>query len=270
MLLPRKHSPDREPASPPRHIVFTLILLLAPILIMTCFRDRKDRYLLPMVSAGSVLSAWALSTASLRFRGWLFAHWIGLAVLLVGMPIAGAAMPRLAAMAPWFGWADAIGLSIAGLGIVVVAASFGRNRPLAVAIGTALPMLALQLLVMGPYARSNNGRSDMKDLAWDIRQRIDTATPDGKADAYYVHPERRLPPLDLAIYLNRLVQSRESLDSINRAPDASQVVLVKQRFSAKTKEPIDQPPVPEYGWQVFTDPLPRDGDSVHVLWRRSR
>ena len=77
-------------------MVLALLTVVVPIVIMSLFRDRKERYLLPMVAPAAVLCAHALSIFAepeQRRRAldqaivWI--HWGVLLLIPVGLAIAG-------------------------------------------------------------------------------------------------------------------------------------------------------------------------------------
>jgi 4-amino-4-deoxy-L-arabinose transferase-like glycosyltransferase len=87
----------RERDERTRGMMLALLMLVVPIVIMSFFRDRKERYLLPMIVPAAVVVARAvvehLDTRHLRNaadRVVVAAHWVSLLVIAVGLPIAGA------------------------------------------------------------------------------------------------------------------------------------------------------------------------------------
>jgi 4-amino-4-deoxy-L-arabinose transferase-like glycosyltransferase len=221
-------------------LLLSLLLLLVPILIMSLFRDRKERYLLPMAPAAAIVIAWGVRE---HLRGWATwsradtvttaIHWAMLAVVAVGLPVAGTIgidAVRTADGQPWFspalGWSLAAAMTV----FIVVAVLVHRRWNGGLIAGTVAVMLVLQAAATYGYARSPNGVTVMKDLArmiWD-------AAP----DATVINDARNLTssPSDLAIYLNRPIPVRPLPAAA--AAERPTVVLLYQRRD----DPIPAPP----------------------------
>ena len=83
----------RRPMSPAvRGLLVAVLMVIVPIVIMSVFRDRKGRYLLPMAIPAAVVAARGLMVclADAKARWVVGLHWLGVAVITIGFPIAAA------------------------------------------------------------------------------------------------------------------------------------------------------------------------------------
>ena len=208
--------------TPVRHrdgLRLCLFLLVVPILIMTFSKDRKERYLLPMMAPAAILVAHALAD---HLRNWrrsndalatagVMIHWALLAGAGIAFPIAGAAnvgnLLRTADNAPWFTWALAISVAAATACWLALTILNHQRRPEALIAGTIGVMLVVQVLFAWGYRRAAEAFSEMRPLATHVRD-LYPAAP-----AFSLRPGRRAPE-DLAIYLNRTVRPIDSLDAL--------------------------------------------------------
>src|SRR5690348_8703784 len=79
-----------------QRFVYVLSLVVVPLLVMSFFKDKKERYILPICGGGAVLAARCVAAYFAerprevgRDRiGWV--HWSLLAVVAVGLPLLGA------------------------------------------------------------------------------------------------------------------------------------------------------------------------------------
>jgi 4-amino-4-deoxy-L-arabinose transferase-like glycosyltransferase len=245
---------------PMPRVVYALFLLLVPLLIMSFF-DRKERYLLPMLPAAAILTAHGVLTLrdqllADRTKIAAIAHWIILIALGVLLPIAGA-LPELSTMkkldgGPWFSWPFAITLAIASAIIIAVGIYFSRNRLAPLIISTIAVMLLIQPALIWAYRDTRAGRSEVKDFAFQLRQRY----PD--IAAYSFRPGRR-PPEELGIYMNRTVKSLAILDKLP-APTEPQLLFIYEEKELPLPNipswwvPIDELPLGKGVWHVFHHP----------------
>jgi 4-amino-4-deoxy-L-arabinose transferase-like glycosyltransferase len=229
-----------------RRIVLALFLLVVPLVTMSFFHDRKDRYMLPMIGPASVLAGAALSH-TLRVRGraenlLLAAQWGLLAVVAIGLPIAGMILKTTDGSA-WLSGSQPVFCALAMLSIMVM--GFARKRLGGIVTTGVVVMLLAQAVLMSGYVRTREGRSEMKPLA----EAIIAAYPD--ALVYNGrHVDKRVP-VDLAIYLNRATLRDEHWQELSPT-DRPRVVVMPQRAG----EPDPQPPA---GWK-FLEKTPRDRD----------
>jgi len=232
------------------HLMLALLLVAVPIVVMTFFRDRKDRYLLPMVGPASVLAAHAVRESLLRGEmRTILAHRVLVAILGIAGPVAALLLTRRGGLA-WPGDIPiVIGAAALSAGLLVA-----LRRPGRLVWAGALVMLIVQAVGMHFYQRTDDGgRSGMKPFADAIRQ----STRD--ADIYYYRPDGKLKlaPNDLAIYLNRPVVRTTTLP----APiPARRVVVVTVQQKGEPPPPF--PP----GWVEVADVQRDAARMIAVLW----
>lgn len=239
------------------------VWLIVPIVIMSFFRDRKERYLLPMVGPAAVLAAIGLrlclphnadrenranrDCCANRAGRWLiFGHWILMSLLCVGFPIAAGFFFPWFHRPAWYAPGVAIAMAIAS-GALLLATLIGRRLwKNALIIGSAASLLQLQAFFMVGYSRSDEGLSGMRPLAEAIRQRH------GDAPVWYYRPDgkRKLAPNDLSIYLNRAVP----LVFIAPPREGDPVLVMIDRAN-------HEPPTPPPGFIPFAT-VERDGDKL--------
>jgi 4-amino-4-deoxy-L-arabinose transferase-like glycosyltransferase len=225
-------------------IVYALTMLVWPILIMALFRDRQIRYLLPMLAPAAVLTAavvklWCDAPPRDRVAQLLSAiHWITLAVLAIGFPLAAAGFVkqiRTIDDAPWFALPFAIVIALTSGILIVAGVVFQRRWRGSLVATTLILMLGLQAVFMLGYRDSDRGRSDQRPIA----DAIVNQYPD--AVVYNAHPEQTRPRPDMLIYLSRTVAWTPQPEMIPPSP-RPQVLLMFQR--RRTAEPTPPP-----GWQ---------------------
>jgi 4-amino-4-deoxy-L-arabinose transferase-like glycosyltransferase len=213
-------------------LVLAVMLTVVPIVVMSFFKDKPERYLLPMappaaiVAAGAAVGWFRSARRDAGGRVVDVAYWTTLIVLAVGGPLLGALAPRFNLGAPWFsaGRAAAIGtatLVVVGTGFFAVRAAGERQRGdaaavLAFATGAAV-MLLLQYPVMRGYSRY--ATSDLRPLADAVWEKY----PD--AELWEYEPGTRTRTyLDLPIYAGRLSRKVNDLSTL-RQTDRPQVVV---------------------------------------------
>jgi len=218
-----------------RGLVFAFVFLVVPVLIMSLFRDRNERYLLPMIAPASVLAARALldgaaqaASGSALARWGLALHWAIVAGAALALPIAGAT--RLTGE-PWLSPAAAGALAATGAAVVAAGIALSRGRPVAgVLCVTAIVMAMAQAVFLRGYANSDRGRSELRPLAELIRARCPGAV------LFNYTPGRR-GPLELPIYLNRTMYVLENPADL-RPSTRPGVIVVAQHYRD------GMPPVP--------------------------
>ena len=241
-------------------IVLPLLMLLVPILVMSLFRDRELRYLIPLLAPASVVIAWAIiqvlvvrahrrGTAALV----LTLHWLPLLVVTVGLPLAASPIGPIKAMdgGGWYSLRAAVVAAEVFLLLVVAAAWYQWRRPVvAVAGGTAAIMVLWGVVLNAGYRHSREGRSEMRPLA----EQILAAHADARV--YSLRPDRpvRKAPIDLGIYLNRVIDNIADVSDME-STSGPRVLLIRY----KAGQPAPSPPA---GWAPFAE-APND-DSV---WR---
>ncbi len=237
--------------------LFALLLLIVPIIVMSCFPDRKERYLLPMLTPAAIIAARGLSAmldSTDRRRVPPIVQWAIVLVIAIGLPLAGMLKLKRDDGTSWYTPQVAM-MSIAFLAALIgIASAAARKWPLALAGAVAGAMLLLQPLFYSGYRFSSEGRSEMRPLAklvWD-------EFPD--AEAYYLRPQgpRRVPG-DFSIYLNRIAPWVGDPADIrpSRRP---------QVYITLTHGDAPAPPPPPIGWSYFAR-IKRDADWYHAFVR---
>lgn len=259
----------RRPDDRTRRLVFALVLLLVPIVIMSFFRDRKQRYLLPMLAPAAIVAGRAViehfetrHTRNRADRTVLTAHWVTLGVMAMGLPIVGATpLLRTIEGQSWYGIRLAAGAAIAGGGLVMAGILLHRRHNASMVTTTLVAMLLLQAMLVHGYRNAREGRSEMKPLA----EAIWESYPD--AQAWFLPQGKACPP-DLPIYLNRPIH--RASDQPTTAPAAltpatatasrPQVLVVRQ--GSRDPEPQLPPPWAHFQrvqrdntwWHAFVSP----------------
>ena len=186
-----------------------LFLLVVPLVVLSFFRDRELRYLVPSLAPAAVVAAWGLRRyAESRARPgaleWL--HWAGLGALAVSffaLAAAGrVAFFRTATGGPWYSWPAAAALTAACVALISAAVAM-RRRGWGGVVPAAVTTAAVMLIVNGAYqagyGSSTEGRSNLKRLA-DV---IWSARPGAIVYSLRTDKPARHAPRDLEIYLNR-------------------------------------------------------------------
>jgi 4-amino-4-deoxy-L-arabinose transferase-like glycosyltransferase len=239
-------------------IIYVLFLLFVPILVMMFFRDRKERYLLPMLPAAAILTAHgvlALRDQLLAERTKIaaIAHWGILIALGILLPIVAATGKieglRTIDGRPWFSWPLAIGLAAASAIIISTGIYFSRSRLAPLIITTVALMFLIQPFLVWAYRDTRAGRSEVKQFAFQLRQRY----PD--IPAYSFRPGRR-PPEELGIYMNRTVKALPTFDKLP-APTEPQLLFIYE------EKGLTPPPIPPWWARIESLPLGKGAWQVY-------
>ena len=241
-----------------RGMVLAVCLALLPLLLMSFYKDRKERYMFPMTGAVAVVAAGGVITLSRKRESWtgldraaVAQHWVLLVIIGVVFPAAAALdrFPELQTVfhTPWLPRAWGAGLTI-GLAVVIAGGMLLRRRWVAGLVGaTVIVMLVAQAAVMHGYAQTRPGRSDMRPLAEAIWEQYPEAL------MFNAHPEGKRASVDLSIYLNRVTTwiSAEDLNRLDPGTRPKVVVMLQEQ-----KDPAPKPPA---GW-TFVEKVRRDKD----------
>jgi len=238
-------------------IAYVLFLTAVPILIMTWFPERKERYLLPMIGPAAILIAYAILTRDIPDRfctllggiQWCLAAGLGVLFPLVGVTRLLPVMTR-ADGSTWFTWALAIPVAGFSLLVLLVGLRLYRRHPMSLVVTTVLLMLVMQTMSTHAYRHSDVAQS--RPLANAIWARF----PEALMYSYRPGQPGRRAPEELSIYLNRAVRPINDLAAVREA-DVTQVVMVYQRAG----QPM--PVVP--GTWVDFGTLARDRDVWHAF-----
>jgi 4-amino-4-deoxy-L-arabinose transferase-like glycosyltransferase len=214
--------------------VLALFLALAPVLVMSCFKDKTERYLLPMVAPAAVVATraavawWRRPTSDTGGRAADAVHWVTLALLALGLPLVGVLAPRLDLGDRWFSPVTAAGFALGAAAILVVGYVVYRRRGAAGAVAPVAATALLMLLLQYPFLLGYRvmDRSDLKPLA----DAVWAQYPD--ADVHQFEPGHRTRVrMDLPIYLGRVTRTigRDDLARITATEKPQVVVFLERR-----------------------------------------
>jgi 4-amino-4-deoxy-L-arabinose transferase-like glycosyltransferase len=247
----------RSAAARDHRIVFALSLLLVPVLVMSFFRDREIRYLIPFLAPASIVAAWGmleLLAGAERARGAgvlvVLLHWIPLLLVTAGLTVLASPLGPIKSVdgGAWYALPKAVAIA-AMLAVLVFLAALAQRRwgVWAVPVGTALIMLAWTPLLNVGYRSYREGRSEMRPLA----EQILTAYPQAKV--YSFRPDRpvRHAPIDLSIYLNRTVENVADPAEMG-GTTGPRVYVVRQRHKTPVPDPMSMAPPAGGPWGFFS------------------
>ena len=251
-------SPDPDNYFP--RYALLLIAILVPLVLFSIRKEKKDRYLLPILAPAAVLTARA-ALAYLQDRprsarhDWVGAtHWIILAVPALAVPALGLTkLPHQFTGLPAFSLpyasaalALAVALLLAGLFIHLT------RRPGFLFITLLLMLLTAHVFTVG-YANTLPGQSEMKPLA----DAVWHTYPD--AQLFTTQPFGIRASTDLSIYMNRTTAWTTPQDMAAAQPSAKpQVVIMRQRAKEPMPHPGDQ-------WHLFMTLPKGDGSFWHAF-----
>jgi 4-amino-4-deoxy-L-arabinose transferase-like glycosyltransferase len=204
--------------------IFALLLTVSPVLVMTCFPQKNERYLLPMLAPAAIVAAIGfLHRDSANRRAWhlaMAATWTTLALIALGLPIAGCFL-QTAAGEKWWSPTTAAITATLGAAILILAWRFDRDRELGVLPAALAIMLSAQALFIHGYSKTDSGLSDLKPLADAIAANL---PPNTEVWGYTAPGRFDKVPIDLPIYLNRTV--RLATHSTTLPTTSPQVIVV--------------------------------------------
>jgi 4-amino-4-deoxy-L-arabinose transferase-like glycosyltransferase len=241
-----------------RGMLLAVFLAILPLVIMSFYKDRKERYMYPVTGAACVVAAAGIVAMARKREPWnlldraaVTQHWILLVGVGILLPAAAATtrFPELltASGLPWLTRTSGAALTV-GLGAIIAASMLVRRHWLTALVGaTVIVMLAVHTAVIHGYARTESGLSPMRPLA----EAIWHSYPEARM--YNAHPRGKRASVDLSIYLNRITDwvSMDELSGLAPGPRPQVVVMLQD-----PKEPAPQPPA---GWK-FLHKVPRDKD----------
>ena len=218
-------------------MAYALAMVVVPIVVMTLFRDRKDRYLLPMLAPACVLAGQAVVLVFRDRRrrpvgaAVVFSlHFLILTVLTVGVPVAAVLLPRdeyEPASGAWLSPTVGLPLAVGGVAMVVIAVLlFRRFSAAGLLAGTvACVMFTAHAFLLG-YGGAREARADLKPIAEAVRREVPTAA--------VWHAPDSPPPPGWLIYAGRVVREFDG-EFVAHRPN---VLIVRQR----KREPDPAPP----------------------------
>lgn len=245
-----------------RGMLLAAFLALLPLLLLSFYKDRKERYMYPMTGAAAVVAAAGVMTLSRKRELWnaldraaVVQHWALMVFLGVVVPAVSATTwtPWLRTITgePWLTRGQGASLTVL-LGLIIAGGMLIRRHWLAALVGTTVIVtLTIHAALIPGYAKTEQGESSMRPLA----ERIWETFPD--AQMFNAHPRGKRASVDLSIYMNRITQwvSTEELEQMQPGPKPKVVVMLQD-----AKDPAE--PTPPPGWKLV-DKVRRDKD---VWW----
>jgi 4-amino-4-deoxy-L-arabinose transferase-like glycosyltransferase len=228
-----------------------LLLVIVPVVVMSFFPDRKERYLLPLLGPAALLAARGLAEMFESDRPGIqrWVQWATLLVIAVALPVAGATKWLLLINGrPWYPLPLTIVLVLC-LGCTIAAAWVATRRGAASGIvaSTSIVMLLLTYVFFLAYRDTFAGRSDLRPLAEVIRDRYPSA------EMYYWRPEgNKRSSVDLSIYLNRSTIWTADPTALPQRSSRPQVYIALQHRGGAEPEALP-------GWKRFAF-IARDDD----------
>jgi hypothetical protein len=224
-----------------RRPLLAVLQIVLPLAVMVFFRDRKPRYLLPMIGPAAVICGYGLwvflrelqnQTTERWPRIAAIIHFVALGAVCIGVPIAGATIAEMRTITgdPWYTRPLATWMAIGMASLLLLGAMVFRYRPIAIVVLTFVSMLALQAIVMAGYARSPSGASQLEPLANIIRGTVP------RASIYDWNEDGRRSDEELAIYLNRTILFADPRTL--PMTDHPQVYITRQPRGAPVPEPF--------------------------------
>ncbi|MGC4030808.1 MAG: glycosyltransferase family 39 protein [Tepidisphaeraceae bacterium] len=203
------------------------IFSVAPLLVMVWFRDRKERYMLPMIMPAAVICGygivqWMKSWSTGRTKtDWLLLALHLFVVLTIGLGLCagGATALKRVDGTPWLPTHLAVWAGVAVVLSVAIVLILTRRVAWAMPGGTFVVMLGVLALFLFGYRESGDGKSPLKPLADAIIDRAPDAVifdwlPRGRADE------------QIAIYLNRTILKQDP--AMLRPVDRSIALIARQ------------------------------------------
>ncbi len=247
-----------------RDVKMPLLLVGVPLLVMSFFPDRKERYMLPLLVPAAVIAAGGFELLLARWnhpnrsdRMMRSAHLLGLAIVAVGVPLICAGLfPGVRRLdgGPWLAAPLSITAGIVLACVLLLTAVVSKRSWPAMLWGTLGGLLVAQIAVMQGYAASREGLSEMRPMARAIREKA------ADAELFHISQSGQLAPADLAIYANRIVRPAKHIADL-QAGDLPQVLLLRQ--GKRDAEPF----VPE-GFSLLAR-TPRDDNWWWAFIRRA-
>ena len=224
-----------------RRYMLPFYWLVVPIIVMSLFRDKHERYLLPLLPAAAIFGGRGLVMLVSKPSRWLGLQLALIAAAAIALPILGL-MPSVVGRSDGSAlFGSALGVMALLLALAATAAMFLlRVRKPVVSLGVSvMTLLAVNALALWGYAHTAAGQSEMRPIAERILDR------DPRAVVGYCDPRKDPKPMppDIAIFLNRAVEQVDS-DFLTRRTDRPADVLVMLQ---RENEPPPAPP----GWKSF-------------------
>jgi len=243
--------------------ILGVLLLFAPMILMSFAKDRFQRYLVPLSIGAAVLSAAGVLCGAAGRRGskWLvWGHWVLIGLIAIGLPIAmGVGIDKGTQTLdgkPQLPMTAAGSIAVAGAAVMLIGMRLQRRDSGSVVITTTLLMLGIGAMYFYGLGQTKGGRCELAGAADQIAARFPGAE-------IFVLGNTTKPNVitvygnELSIYLNRPVHIVRTIDSVP-ASDRPQILLLTQAKKAPEVGPIP-------GWTRMIET--HDGNAKYVLYR---
>jgi hypothetical protein len=214
---------------------------------------------LPLVGPAAVLAARGISAMldpADKGKAPAAVQWMIIAVIALGLPVAGAKWLTRVNGTPWYPPVFAGCAAVVFAMLIVIAIQQSSRQPFVLVIAVAVIMLLLQPLLLFGYRDAREGISEMRPLAETIR----FTAPD--AVVYNCRPQGQTrADVSLSIYLNRPTVWVGAPSDIPRG-ERSQVMITQQKPDAPPREAPD-------GW-TYLDEIAHDKDRYLAFVRPGR
>lgn len=242
-LAPRSRRPG---------LVLSLMLVAAPVVVMSLFKDKNERYLMPLLGPSAILIAYAAgelikpkAERNPSDKLVLALHWGAVLLIVIGLPIAGATVLRTVNGANWYSPLAAGGFAFAGLMIVLLGILSQRRWRSGFVLGTIAAMLLAHLVFVWGYSQSDQGRAELKPIA-DV---IASAAPEAEVWYYDPRPTPKPVPMDLTVYTNRIVRPANDLAEISSSGRQAVVVTLQRGDEPEPQAPPGWQPLGKEKWR---------------------
>lgn len=246
-----------------RRLFEVAMAVVLPVLVMSLFKDKNERYLLPLAGVCGLLAGFAIvrSYTTVMNKGQQAIRGVGMAfpwVMGLGLAIAGAIGGTVGQQImmvtkqgmPWHTWAVAAVLVAVMVGVFFLGQLLGRRFWWGPFAAAAASVVLSGAVFMNGYSQSSNGRSSNRPVA----ERIRTAY--AGRPIYELWDTSLRADMDLNVYLNRVLEGVPTATDVTE-PDA--ILLVPRRASdGNLKVPA--------GWRQI-EVLPAYKRKVHLLER---
>jgi 4-amino-4-deoxy-L-arabinose transferase-like glycosyltransferase len=263
----RRGAYDLEPADRLRRRRFALLLLMlvVPLIVMSAVRDRKSRYLLPLVVPCAIIAAHGAQALAERMsqrgrRNVLLAHWLIVLAGSVAFPAAAAvgAVNELKAADGGHilsrGAATATALVVAC--VVVSCAVWSLRSEWRTVAATGVLALIGFAAGMRLYGTTADAHSEMRAVAERVRASLGDDVLVYRLNDFN---RRKQPTPELSIYLNRPRPMANNPRTVPRGPRPQVIV-------AMVREHEPPPAPPPRGWRELTR-VPRGKGTWYVYAR---
>jgi 4-amino-4-deoxy-L-arabinose transferase-like glycosyltransferase len=251
-----------------RRLLLALLLFVIPLLVLSFFKDKRDRYVVPMLppaavlaAAGAVQCARGIRARLPDARAWLAVHFVPLAAMATALPLLGAF-----GHVPAFSTPDAKHIYTAPMAVGVVAVCWTliaigialRRRAGAWVTVTVAVMLLLQTIFFLGYRQTPQGTSSAEPLA----EAIWAQYPD--AQIVNVDGSSALGPNELSIYLDRIFAPIRGDAAIKLQPGPQPIIALVKEPQGDPASGSAQLLTTFVGWRVF-DKIRYDNQLWYVL-----